>query len=67
MWRVMLIFKSRFCVSFHRIHFILVLYSFLYSITPPPEKALELPKEWIAIGSTNSDNLPTGQQVDCYY
>lgn len=36
----------------------------VYSITPPPEKALELPKEWISIGSTGSENLPSSQQVD---
>ena len=37
----------------------------MYSITPPPEKALELPKEWISVGSTDGEGVPNGQQVVC--
>ena len=35
----------------------------MYSITPPPEKALELPKEWVSIGSTDTNSSISSQQV----
>ena len=45
-------------------NFIICKYLIISSITPPPEKALELPKEWISIGTTGSENMPTSQQVE---
>ena len=60
----MLIFKSKLCVSNFEMNFIICKYLIISSITPPPEKALELPKEWISIGTTGSENMPTSQQVE---
>ena len=60
----MLIFKSKLCVSTFAMNFIICKNLIISSITPPPEKALELPKEWISIGTTGSENMPTSQQVE---
>lgn len=60
----MLIFKSKLCVSNFAMNFIICKNLIISSITPPPEKALELPKEWISIGTTVSENMPTSQQVE---
>ena len=60
----MLIFKSKLYVLNLAMNSIICKYIIISSITPPPEKALELPKEWISIGTTGSENMPTSQQVE---
>ena len=60
----MLIFKSKLYVLNLAMNSIICKYIIISSITPPPEKARELPKGWISIGTTGSENMPTSQQVE---
>ena len=60
----MLIFKSKLYVLNLAMNSIIYKCIIISSITAPPERALELPKEWISIGTTGSENMPTSQQVE---
>ena len=59
MWKVMLIFKSKWffiCWNWMANPF--------YSIQPPPEKALELPKEWLTTDLEEQNSNKWGEKVD---
>jgi hypothetical protein len=46
-----------------RFDFVFIPYLFCSSITPPPEKAFELPHEWVAYSSEVKDGSKTNPKV----
>lgn len=59
MWKVMLIFKSKwFFICWNW------MVNPFYSIQPPPEKALELPKEWLTTDLEEQNSSKWGEKVD---
>ena len=58
MWKVMLIFKSKSFFLFWN-----WTVNPFYSIQPPPEKALELPKEWLTTDLEEQNSSKWGEKV----